>query len=416
MAEQESSSPNINVPSAGGLSSGFSKIKIKTVVVVILVAAIALGLYFLLGLGSNPKSIADQAQREIDAGNYDKAEEILKQGLEKHNNDSTLLAKLVQAIALEGNQKGQEENALKEAQPYIDEALRVGGEDPNVLAPVGYAYETASEYQKSFEFYDRVTQLDPKSGDAFFHRGHALEFLGKRQEAWKDYEKAYQLDPNNALVLMARGNMFFSQNKPQESYESFKKASEQPDVSNQTKAEALTGAALVRGSQENFKYVKESLDLSKQAVDADPNFSPALAAYGYNLFLTSPNLKDGIPYVEKAIAANPRITKNYLLLAQMYRAIQDYVKAINNLKTAISLVGNDNTILSDSDKNVAKGTYTYELAKTYYISGFLVNILPLLKDAVALNPSLKQTLKSDLDNLNLFLTYKDNQEFLSLIK
>lgn len=360
-----------------------------------------------------------EANQAVRVGNYDKAITIYSSALKKNKNNVGLLTGLIQSSAQKGNATGEEKKALEVARPYIEQALKQGSENPQVLKSIGYAYETAGNYHEALSYYDKVIKLTPDSADAWFHHGHVLEFLGKTTDAYSEYEKAYSLDKNNPQILMARGNMFVSQGKFQESFESFKQASEVPDISNAAKAEALTGASIVRSSQDSFKYIKEALALSGDAVASDPNFSPALAAHGYNLYLTDPTLAqgivDGISYVKKAVVANPRIAKNYYMLGLFYRGSKDYTNAIAYFQEAVAKVDQDNTLLSNQYKKQAKALYIYNLARTYSIAAVSYDTLSLLKQSFDLDPSLKSQVKKDIVLGTYFKELKNNQELINLI-
>jgi len=362
----------------------------------------------------NSADLVNQAKVEANSGNYKQAEADLSQALKLKPGDPAILSPLIQSFAEEGNETGSESNSLIQAIPYINQALKSNSTNPEILIAVGFAYETAGQYNTAESYYKKVTTIDPNSADTWFHLGHIEEFLGNRQEANADYNKAYGLDPNNPNVLIVRGNMLVSQGNQQAAFESFQKAATEPGINNQTKAEALTGASLVRRSQNNFEYMSDALSISQQAVDSDPNSSTALGTYGYNLVLSG-NSSEGINYLQKAIAANPKITRNYFQLALVLKMDNNDPEAINYLKQAISYAENDNTLLSQKDRQAAKADYTYELAIIYDESGSSQNILPLLTDALTQNPSLVQDAKINFDKNGLFKSLASNQEFLKLI-
>lgn len=383
------------------------------VIFTFLVTVSALTFIFIRNANTNQRFA--QILKEVDTaqrnGDYNQAREELNEALKIKQNHPLLLAALITAKALEGNQTGQEDKAFNEAKPYINRALNSGPNNATVLISVGYAYETVGEYEKALTYYDQAIKINPNSADALFHHGHVLEFLGRRQEAYRDYNKALKIDKTNALVLMANANMLLSEGKTQESFEMFLKAAEISGISNQTKSEALASASLVRRSQ--LAYMDEAVELSRQAVDASPNFSPALAAHGTNLFFVE-RYDESASYLKKSIEANSRISRNYLELGQVYRGLKNYQEAINYIKQSITKVGNDNTILSEKAKSARKGIYTYELAKTYSSSGLKVDIMPLINEAISLNPSLKITIKQDFEK-GRFSELSQDQSFLEVI-
>jgi tetratricopeptide (TPR) repeat protein len=390
-----------------------------TVIFILLI--VPLFLYF---INYNNKKSSDNSTIEgheaFQRGDYDKAMQIYSTALKKDKNNSELLSGLIEASSAKGNKTGQEKQQFKQIEPYIQEAIKVVPDDPKLSESLGYAYETAGDYQQALAYYEKVVQLTPDSSSAWFHHGHVLEFLGEKQKAYADYEKAYSLDNDNPQVLIAKGNMLLNQNKLQEAYDIFIKASDVSGIPNSIKAEALTAAAIAMSSRENFKYIKESLMLSKEAVEADPGFSPALAIYGYNLYLTedkeAKGISEGINYLQKAISANPRIAKNYYVLGLLYRANKDYSQAIANFQQAIDKIDQDNTVLSTEDKKQLKGLYLYDMAKTYDVSKTSTDTLKIIKQAISFNPHLKDQIKEDIISSGYFQDIKDNQDFVNLIK
>jgi tetratricopeptide (TPR) repeat protein len=391
--------------------------KILLLVLVVVVLIILGAALMILGGNQSPRvvELTREAQSSYLSGDFEEAQEKYSQALAIDKDDPEALAGMITSIVTQGNQTGKEQDTFNEAKPYIDSALESNGNNLEVLLAAGYAYETAGDYEKALELYERATKSDSKNAQILFRRGHVLEFLGRKQDAYKDYEAAYEINPNDPLVLIARGNMLLSQSKLQESFDSFLKASEAQGISSQVRAEALTAASLVRGSQEDFKFLKEATELSEAAVKADPDFAPALAAHGYNLFLTAPDWKEGIEFVQRAIEANPRIAKNYFLLAAFHRADRNYAVSIDYLKQALEKTDNDNTLLGDQAKNIAKGNYSYELAKTYSMAGMSVDTLSLIKDAVRYNPELTERIREDTIRNNLFRDLQENKEFIDLI-
>ncbi len=396
------------------LFSGKKKVLIVLVIVILLVLV---GFEFIIGSkhqNSKVTKLIENSKIAVIKGDYKTAQANYNQALKIDKKNSQALSGMIDAISLEGNKTGNEFDSFKLSQPYIDEALKDNGGDTDVLVSVGYAYETEGDYQTALKYYEKAIKADSKSASAWFHRGHVLEFLGEKDKADLDYEKAFELDPNNPQVLMVHGNILLSQANFQASYESFKKASQQPLIDNQTKAEALTAASFVRRSYDNFEHMTDALALSKQAVETDPTFSPALGTHGYNLILIK-KTQEGKELIQEAIKANPRITRNYYYMGITLRGEGDYEGALQYLNTAISKAEDDNTVFSREDRAALKGTYTYELAKTYTIAGIQTDTYSLLARAVELNPNMKSQIKADYEKIGFFKELSNNQQFLTMI-
>lgn len=382
------------------------------IIVVLLVAIVTISSY------ESRRQQADITKRALfqsssftSKGEYDKAREVLNYGLLRSKDNAQLLAAQITNFALKGNQTGTESIAFKDAKPYIDEALKTNGNNFDVLIAVGYAYETAGQYEEALGYYDRAVKINLKSSDAWFHHGHVLQFLGKNEEANQSYNKSFELKPINPLALIVKGNALVQEGKLRDATTMFTNASNSSLATNQIKSEALTSVSINERRQGKYK---EALDWSQKAIAADSTFSPALATYGYSLALTGSNNK-GIVYLKKAIEINPRISSSYNQLALAYRADGNFSDAINYHKLAISYVTGDNTIMSKTQKDLAKGMYDYELAKTYAVSGLSVNVNQLLFDAIKHNPNAKAILEKDYNETGLFKGLLNTQDFAALV-
>lgn len=419
---QKPSSPPKSTPEEAPISQGrlkllFSKIPHpKLVIPGVLGGILILILFFtVISFQSNQKQVLqDKVFSDMQTGNYVSAGNLAKKGLSVNPTNPYLLQSVITANSLQGNQTGTEKQALEDSKPYISQILQADGKNANTLITAGYAYETAGEYTTALTYYDKAIGLNPSSAEAYFHKGHTLAFLGRAVESKAAYEKAYVLSPNNPQILMVRGNMFLSDGKEQDSFESFKKAADNANGDKQIQAEALSAASVVRSTQNNHQYMTEALDLSKQAVEANPNFSPALATYGYNLLLVGKD-DDAIRFMQKSISANPRISRNYYQLGMLNKVNKQYSQAIQYLQEAIAHADTDNTLFTPENRQYVKGLYQLTLAEVYAVSGIKGDTLSLLKDAVNNRPSLKDQIKRDYQLLGFFKELSGNAEFITIV-
>jgi len=381
-----------------------ASIKVRTIgLVLIVLVLISLAIFGFSKLiqKKTTYSVDTKAQIATYEGKYEDAKKLYLQALSTKKNDPKIISGLINTISLEGNQKGREKQALAESQKYIDTAISQSPNDVSILIAAGYAYETAGDYQKAYEYYNKATIANPKSSDAWFHLGHVSQFLNKPDDAQKDFDRAYELDKNNPAVLMVRGNEFYSAGKLEDAFESFKKASEIKSQTLQSKTEALVGAATVRGLQDNYEHIDESLSLAETAVKLNPTFSPALAIYGYDLFLIG-NKADGIKYLKGAISTNSRVSKTYYILGLIYRKTNDKSNAIDYFKKAVAAADRDNTMYTEQDRKTMKGYYEYDLARTYDTVDVHDGVANLIAEAVNLNPQIKPLVADDVNNKGYF--------------
>ena len=378
----------------------------------IIFLVLAIFLYRASNQRSNTNATPD-ARSAYFAGDLKKAKEKYKKAYEANKKDPKAIADVIKTIAFEGNQTGQEKKSLQDARPYIDSALKIDDKNIDILLSVGYAYETAGNYQEALKYYSEAVKLYPDVSYAWFHHGHVLEFLGKRNDADKSYDESLKINPENTSTLMAKANIAGGKGDLENSYGLYKKAASVEGISSILKAEALTGASIVRRNQ--VLHMREAISLAREAVNASPTFSPALSAYGYALAING-NPNQGIIYLKKSIDTNPRISKNYSQLAQVYRANKDFTNSINTQKIAISKVDDDNTILGTEVKKVVKARYIYDLAKTYDKAKIEANIISLLSEAVRVNPAIRQVIKADFEKSLYFESLANDSAFEALVK
>lgn len=384
-----------------------------------LIVALVISVGIIIGLVAILLSYKSSSQLNIEADQAYRSGEVLTSGeklkqsysLDKKNPD--LAAALIKTLALQGNLTGDEKGAFEKASPIIEESLKTNPNNPNILLSVGYINETAGNYDIALSYYDKVLALKPDDSEALFHKGHVNEFLENQEEAYVNYEKAYSIDKNNPLILMGMAKVYISRNKIDDAITLYKQVGTTLSATPDIRAEALTNASILKRSQ--ILYMQEAIDLSKTAVDVNPNFSPALAAHGYNLGING-RLDEGVEYLKKATVANPRISQNYYYIGVLYRSVNKFDDAKKYQEEGLSKIDNDNTILGKEYKAKIKGNMSYDLAKTYSLLNQNDSVVGLIEQAVSLNPVLKQTLKNDFNYLKQFQSFKTDQKFLALLK
>jgi len=69
----------------------------------------------------------------------------------------------------------------------------------------------SQDYDNALISYDRATELDPSSAEAWSGRAKALYKLGKYNEAYQSFNKSLDLDPLNATIWFMKSDALFSQ-------------------------------------------------------------------------------------------------------------------------------------------------------------------------------------------------------------
>ena len=139
------------------------------------------------GIAAHPQSAALYAVRGalyLELGEYAKAIADLSKSLELHENPDVLVNRALAYKAF-----GQREDALKD----LNRALEL---DPHHIAAWfnrGTLYLEAGQPKKALPDLDRAVQLAPEVAGPYFNRAVAEWQLGKREEAIQDLERFIEL-------------------------------------------------------------------------------------------------------------------------------------------------------------------------------------------------------------------------------
>jgi len=368
-------------------------------------------LAYALFLSGNKKiSYAYNAYNRYKEGNYEKSYALAKEGLTKYPDDPTLIRVALDSSSSIANSNGTEKQTLEQNKELIEKALKVGSNDSDILLAVGYAYETAGEYEKALQYYEKAIAIKP-TADAYFHKGHTLAFLDKKVESKEAYDKSYALDPESPTILMIRGARFEDEGKPALAVESYVLAAKSKRTTVKLRSQALTAAAMTEIGQ---GHKQQALEYSQAAVKLDPTSSHALGMHGFMLTYSNSTFKAGVENLTKAIKQNPRISLNYMLLGVSMRARHEYATAISLQKEAIIRADNDNTLVGVSQKNSRKSKMYYELAQDYSLTKDVPNTIISLKEAISLNSAYKPLLRNDI-KLGYFKSIAADSKFIAFL-
>jgi tetratricopeptide (TPR) repeat protein len=151
------------------------------------------------------KPVLAIAFSNIDQRYFDKAQAFLTQTLKMAPDNA-------EALAMSGLCKaksGDEAASLK----FVNEALKVDGNDEVVLEMCAAAYDTLLKTEQAGRFYDKLCARFPMRPHVFVLRGQFLTRLGKKNEALDCYAKALTLNPRLAEAYLHRARLYFRQSK-----------------------------------------------------------------------------------------------------------------------------------------------------------------------------------------------------------
>ena len=117
-----------------------------------------------------------------------------------------------------------EEKDFLKAENILKDVLEKNPNDASALDLLGNIYFMKGDIQKSLELYNKAISIAPKYAHTYYDRGSLYLNLENYDKALKDMYKAVELDPNYAEFRMALGATLFSLNEINKAEEHLKKA------------------------------------------------------------------------------------------------------------------------------------------------------------------------------------------------
>jgi len=120
--------------------------------------------------------------------------------------------------------KCMEEKDFLKAENILKDVLEKNPNDASALDLLGNLYFMKGDIKKSLESYNKAISIAPKYAHSYYGRGSLYLNLEKYDKALKDMYKAVELDPNYAEFRMALGATLFSLNEIDKAEEHLEKA------------------------------------------------------------------------------------------------------------------------------------------------------------------------------------------------
>jgi tetratricopeptide (TPR) repeat protein len=107
-------------------------------------------------------------------------------------------------------ERGDYENALKQADAAIRQCSRVGIEDRFALpwSLKADAHYRMKEYEKAMVHYETALKIDPKDSASWCHLGNMYALQGKQEAALKAFDEALKVDPANGYAWNNKGAVY----------------------------------------------------------------------------------------------------------------------------------------------------------------------------------------------------------------
>ncbi len=154
-------------------------------------------------------------------------------------------------------------------------ALTPAGEAPAPVAPQpsesvddlitrGKALREQGKHAEALALFERATQLDPNSYDAWFNVAYSLDDLARYEQALVAYDRAISLNHNNAAIWSNKGVSFENLKRYTEALAAY----EQALTLDPKLKEAWTGKG---NALKTLQRNDEALSAYEQALTIDPN-------------------------------------------------------------------------------------------------------------------------------------------------
>ena len=183
----------------------------------------------------------------------------------------------------------RQQGKVDEAIACHRKAIELGPKSAYAYNNLGLAFRNTQKLDEAIAACRKAIELDPKLASPHFTVGWSLKAQGKLDEAIACYRKAIELDPRYALAHNDLGWSLQAQGKLDEAIACYRKAiALDPDVpfarANLGNTLALQGWNLANHPDPKLRDLKRAFEVSKEAVELDPQSSLLLQYSGWILY------------------------------------------------------------------------------------------------------------------------------------
>ena len=237
--------------------------------------------------------------------------------------NENLLADEKFKLAQENLDEGNFNNAIA----YCKQALSYNPKNFQAMLLLGRAY-LANWDDEAFKCFDLVKTMNPNFAEGFFYKGQAILYLGNNYKlAVENFDKAIELDANNAESYFLRGDAQARLKNFSAAVEDFTKALE---IQPEEKIYKKRGEVYLE--LKNFSAAIEDFNKFLEFSSEDKTAHKGLAIAFANLKNKKLALENFDKFVELSEEKN-----FYNLLGEIYFALGEYEKAVENFSKHIEL-------------------------------------------------------------------------------
>lgn len=207
----------------------------------------------------------------------------------------------------------------------MEKALKLGPDLEATQIALAYSYFHLSREKEAIATANKVLSKNPNNAEAYYI---LWEASGGNPNA-PEIRKALELNPNFVPAHVGLGDAYFQKKRSfNQAATHYKRAVElaaSPQLHN------YLGMAL------NYQgYYPQAVKQFQQAIELDPNYSPAYLNLGITYFYMK-RFNESISSETKAISLNPNNPEAYFFLAQGYEKQNNRPEAIRNYKKFLEI-------------------------------------------------------------------------------
>ncbi len=231
---------------------------------------------------------------------------------------------------------GEQKNYPK-AIEQLSQILSARPSELKVRDYLGYLYEETKDYQKAIEAYRHNLTLEPSYFEGHLHLGVLQYRLKQYADAIEHLREATRLNPKQPESHIVLGLSYFQSEQYEPSLQAFLEGIRY----NPDNADLHFNAGTVYDKLNRFDEVVKSMQTT---LTLDPHHADALNYLGYSYAERGVKIEEAITLTKQAVALRP--TNGYYIdsLAWAFFKKGLLVEALNEMKRAVALVGDDPVI------------------------------------------------------------------------
>ncbi|MCD4782460.1 MAG: tetratricopeptide repeat protein [Candidatus Eremiobacteraeota bacterium] len=255
------------------------------------------------------------------AGETEFAEKILSAVIEKKRDDTDILEILAEINYF----RKEYEKSIN----FWERITKIKPDYHEALNNMGVAYGGLGQHEKAIECYEKALKIKPDFHEALYNMGRAYWKLGKHEKAIECYEKALKIKPDYHEALYNMGNAYWKLGKHEKAIECYEKALKiKPDSH-----EALSNMGITYGKLGQYEKAIECFD---KALKINPDAHSALHNTG-NAYGKLGQYEKAIECFDKALKIKPDYHEATSNMGSAYNALGQHEKAIEFYKKSLKI-------------------------------------------------------------------------------